>query len=62
LNAAGVQYLVVGGYAVYAKALRIRPEVENARSLLAALSEFGAPMAEVTPEDFTQPETFFRSE
>lgn len=59
LNAAGVEYLVVGGYAVYTKYLWIRPEVENARSLRAALSKFGAPVGEVTPEDFTQPETFF---
>jgi hypothetical protein len=69
LNAAGVRYLVVGGYAVmvhteprYTKDLDvwIKPELSNARALLSALSEFGAPIAEVTPEDFTQPETFFQ--
>src|SRR5580692_5697363 len=69
LNGAGVQYLVVGGYAVmvhteprYTKDLDlwIKPELKNAQALLAALLEFGAPIADVTPEDFTEPEIFFQ--
>lgn len=68
-NAAGVRCLVVGGYAVmvhteprYTKDLDlwIRPDLDNARAALAALSEFGAPTADVKPEDFTEPETFFQ--
>lgn len=71
LNAAGVEYLVVGGYAVMVHTeprytrdlgLWIKPELENARALLAALSNFGAPTADVTPEDFSyDPRPFIRS-
>ena len=69
LNAAGVKYLVVGGYAVmvhteprYTKDLDlwIEPEIGNARALLLALSAFGAPIAEVTAEDFTESEIFYQ--
>jgi predicted nucleotidyltransferase len=69
LNAAGVKYLVVGGYAVMAHTeprytkdldLWIRPDLDNAQVLLAALAEFGAPIAGVKPEDFTEPEIFFQ--
>ena len=69
LNAAGVRYLIVGGYAVmvhteprYTKDLDvwIEPERENARLLLEALAAFGAPVASVTPDDFTEPEIFFQ--
>ena len=51
-NAAGVRYLIVGGYAVmvhteprYTKDLDIwiEPEEANARIVLAALASFGAP-------------------
>ena len=69
LNAAGVRYLVVGGYAVmvhteprYTKDLDlwIHPELENARLLLIALAEFGAPVGGLQPRDFTEPEVFFQ--
>ena len=69
LSEAGVRYLIVGGYAVmvyteprYTKDLDlwIKPELANARALLKALSEFGAPIAGVKPEDFTEPEIFFQ--
>ena len=69
LNAAGVRYLIVGGYAVmvhteprYTKDLDvwIHPERNNALLLLNALSAFGAPTADVTPDDFTEPEVFFQ--
>jgi hypothetical protein len=69
LNAAGVKYLVVGGYAVmvhteprYTKDLDlwIEPDLNNARAVLAALAEFGAPIADVQPEELTEPEVFFQ--
>ena len=53
LNAAGVRYLIVGGYAVmvhteprYTKDLDIwiERDEQNARALLRALAEFGAPI------------------
>src|SRR4051795_10713762 len=69
LNAAGIRYLIVGGYAVmihteprYTKDLDIwidRDE-RNARAVLAALAEFGAPTADVSAEDLTEPDVFFQ--
>jgi predicted nucleotidyltransferase len=67
LNAAGVRYLIVGGYAVmvhteprYTKDLDLWTEPEsNARFLLAALAEFGAPTKDMQAADFTEPEVFF---
>jgi hypothetical protein len=69
LNVAGIRYLIVGGYAVmvhteprYTKDLDIwidRDE-QNARALLGALAEFGAPIGEVKPADLTEPEVFFQ--
>jgi hypothetical protein len=52
LNAAGVRYQDLG--------IWIQAERDNARLLLEALSAFGAPTAEVTPDDFTEPEVFFQ--
>jgi len=69
LNAAGVRYLIVGGYAVmvhteprYTKDLDVWIDSEpvNAARLFDALAEFGAPMHEYSPSDFTSPETFFQ--
>jgi hypothetical protein len=69
LNAAGVRYLIVGGYAVmvhteprYTKDLDIwiEPVLENARAMLNALTTFGAPTADVNSSDFTEPEVFFQ--
>ena len=69
LNAAGVRYLIVGGYAVmvhteprYTKDLDlwIEPVEPNARKLFAALAEFGAPTQDIHPSDFTEPEVFFQ--
>jgi predicted nucleotidyltransferase len=69
LNAAGVRYLIVGGYAVmiyteprYTKDLDlwIEPIESNARGLLAALARFGAPTKDVSAADFTEPEVFFQ--
>ena len=69
LNAAGVRYLIVGGYAVmvhteprYTKDLHIwiEPVLDNARFLMAALAAFGAPVGAVAESDFTEAEVFFQ--
>ena len=61
LNAAGVDYILVGGWAVnlygYIRAtvdldIWILADRENARRVYAALCEFGAPMSEIKPEEF----------
>jgi len=66
LNAAEARYLVVGAYAV---TFHARPRFtkdldvwvghapDNAARVWKALAAFGAPMAEVRPEDFGRPET-----
>jgi hypothetical protein len=60
-NAHGVEYLVVGGYAVgiYAEPratkdldLFIRSEVKNSEAVYRALAVYGAPIAGLTPADF----------
>lgn len=64
-----VTYLIVGGYAVmkytepfYTKdiGLWIEATPENAKKTFAALLEFGAPMADLTIHDLTQPHTVFQ--
>jgi len=69
LNEAGVRYLIVGGYAVmvyteprYTKDLDlwIEPTEPNARILLTALAQFGAPTQDISPGDFTEPDVFFQ--
>lgn len=59
----GVEYLVVGGYAVihhsqprYTKDLDlwIRPTTENARRVSKAFARFGIPLIEVTESDFAE--------
>jgi hypothetical protein len=61
-NAHEVRYLVVGGYAVmkyteprFTKDLDVWIEAssENAAAVFAALREFGAPLANLSPEDFS---------
>ncbi|HMN45110.1 MAG TPA: hypothetical protein PKE27_11075 [Povalibacter sp.] len=68
-NAHDVRYLIVGGYAVSIHAqpratkdldILVDPSSENSEALFAALMKFGAPIAGLTPKDFTQPENFFR--
>ncbi len=60
-NAFGVEYLVVGGYAVgvYAEPratkdldLFIRSEAANSEAVYRALASYGAPIAGLTPVDF----------
>lgn len=69
LSAAGVRYLIVGGYAVmvyteprYTKDLDlwIEPVESNARKLFVALAQFGAPTGDIRPGDFTEPDVFFQ--
>jgi hypothetical protein len=64
-----VRYLVVGGYAVmkYTEPrftrdldLWISAEEENAKAVFAALKEFGAPLKDLTPRDFTEKGYFYQ--
>jgi hypothetical protein len=68
-HAHGVRYLIVGGYAVIFHAqprftndidLFIKADSANAQATYAALSEFGAPLQGIRPEDFADRSTFFR--
>jgi len=64
-----VRYLVVGGYAVmkYTEPrftrdldLWISTDEENSKAVFAALKEFGAPLKDLTPHDFTQKGYFYQ--
>jgi hypothetical protein len=64
-----VRYLIVGGYAVAVHAqpcatkdldLFVKPDIDNARAVYAALAKFGAPLAGLKPDDFIAPGSFFR--
>ena len=68
-NAAGVEFLVVGAHALAAHGLVratkdldlwVRPEPENARSVVAALGAFGAPLHDLTVEDLSRPGLIFQ--
>ncbi len=68
-NVRDVEYLVVGAHAMAAhghvratKALDIwvRPDQTNAQKLLVALSDFGAPLQDLTKEDLTTTGTIFQ--
>ena len=65
----GVEYLVVGGFAVICHAqprftkdidLFIKPSPANATAVYAALAGFGAPLQGIRPGDFTDRNNFFR--
>ena len=67
-NAAGAEYLLVGGYAVAIHGkmratqdvdVFIGTDAENAAKVWRALASFGAPLDDLTIEDLTRPETFF---
>jgi hypothetical protein len=60
-NAHGVEYLIIGGYAVgvYSEPratkdldLFIRADIRNSEAVYRALAAFGAPIAGLTPADF----------
>ena len=68
-NETGVRYLVIGGYALaehveprYTKDLDIWLDnsQENAHLVIAALREFGAPLLDVTADDFEVPTTVYQ--
>ena len=66
---AGVEYLVIGAYALAAHGhpratgdldLWVRPTPDNAEQVMTALSAFGAPLMEMSREDFETPDTVFQ--
>lgn len=68
-NAHGVEYLVVGGYALAAHGIVratkdldvwVRPSDANAAKVLRALAEFGAPLHDLTKADLIQPGLIFQ--
>ena len=68
-NDHNVRYLVIGGYAVvqYAEprftkdlAILIGTDLRNAQAVYNALREFGAPLAGLTPKDFSEQGFFFQ--
>jgi hypothetical protein len=68
-NDEGVEYLLVGAYALAVHGLPratgdmdlwVRPAPANAQRTLAALRRFGAPLADLTPEDLARPGTIFQ--
>lgn len=69
LSDEGVEYLVVGAYAVAAHGipratgdidLWVRPTQENAVRLWRALERFGAPRSRLTPETFTKADIVYQ--
>jgi hypothetical protein len=68
-NAHNVEYLIVGAHALAAyghvRATKdldvwVRPDLENARKVLHALSDFGAPAGGLTATDLGQEHTIFQ--
>ena len=62
LKGAGVEFIVVGAYALAAHGrpratgdidIRVRSSPENAQKVISALEEFGAPLSNLAAEDFT---------
>lgn len=69
LSGEGVEYLVVGAYALAAHGLPratgdldvwVRPTVDNAERVLRALRSFGAPLLDLTRDDLLRPDTVFQ--
>jgi hypothetical protein len=65
LKGAGVEFIVVGAYALAAHGLPratgdidiwVRSTPENARKVFSALEEFGAPLSNLSADDFTAPD------
>jgi hypothetical protein len=68
-NAQGVEYLVVGAYALAAHGhvratkdldVWVRPDAENAKRVLTALQAFGAPLHDLTEVDLATPGLIFQ--
>jgi hypothetical protein len=69
LNAAGAEYLLVGGYALAVHAaprftkdldVWVDPRTENAARVRAALERFGAPLQDLTESDLATPGIVFQ--
>lgn len=69
LNAAGVEYLVIGGHAVNAYGVPrmtkdldvlIRADETNSEAVYRALASFGAPLEGTSPADFRDGESIFQ--
>ena len=69
LNAHNVRYLVIGGYAVgfhsEPRATKdidvfIRSDPQNSQAVFRALAEFGAPLAGLTSEDFSDGKSYYQ--
>jgi hypothetical protein len=69
LSDAGAEYLVVGAHAVmfYTEPrstkdidVWVRPDADNGARVYRALAAFGAPLYDVTPDDFSVPGTIFQ--
>jgi predicted nucleotidyltransferase len=69
LNAEGVEYLLVGAYALAAHGfpratmdidIWIKPSPENAKAVWKALERFGAPLQQVSVEDFQSEDIIFQ--
>ena len=68
-NEHDVDYLIVGAHALAAHGrvratkdmdVWVRPEQSNAQKVLRALSEFGAPLSDLTADDLSRKETIFQ--
>ncbi|HLY62140.1 MAG TPA: DUF6036 family nucleotidyltransferase [Terriglobia bacterium] len=68
-NAHGVKYLIIGGYAVSLHAqpratkdidIFIKADLTNAKSVYAALADFGAPVESVEIDDLADSSSFIR--
>lgn len=69
LNAEGVDYLLIGAYAMAAHGfpratmdidIWVKPSPENANAVWKALQRFGAPLGQITVEDFTNDDIIFQ--
>lgn len=68
-NEHDVEYLIVGAHALAAHGhvratkdldLWVRPDESNAQKVLRALSDFGAPLSNLTSDDLSKKETIFQ--
>lgn len=68
-NAHDVEYLIVGAHALAAHGhvratkdmdVWVRPDEANAEKVLQALSDFGAPLRDLTADDLSRKETIFQ--
>lgn len=68
-NAHNVDYLIVGAHALAAHGhvratkdldVWVRPDNANAKNVLQALSEFGAPLTDLTEDDLSRKDTVFQ--